>query len=327
MQLAILGNGAWGTALAISFAVRHGVTLWGRDPAQMHQLAQERINQRYLPGALFPPGLQLESQLSRALATAQLIIVAVPVAALRHTIQSLHPLPPQVPILWACKGFEPSSGFLPHQVVEEALGCLHPCGALSGPSFAEEVAAGQPAALTLAALQPIFARQTAQRLHGQRLRIYSSTDVVGVEIAGALKNVIAIASGLSDGLCLGLNARAALITRGLAEIARLGVALGGRHETFMGLSGLGDLVLTCTGALSRNYRVGLQLAEGRALEQIMQELGHVAEGVSSAGAALQLAQRHQVEMPITAAVHQVLCARWQPAQAVEMLLAREPRAE
>lgn len=327
MQLVILGNGAWGTALSISFAVRHRVTLWGRDPAQMARLAQERSNQRYLPGALFPPGLQLQADLPNALGAAQLIIVAVPVAALRHTLQAVRPHAPHVPILWACKGFERSSGFLPHQVVQEVLGTTRPCGALSGPSFAEEVAAGQPAALTLAAWQPTFARETAQHLHGQRLRIYSSTDVVGVEMAGALKNVIAIASGLCDGLSLGLNARAALITRGLAEMARLGVALGGRPETFMGLSGLGDLILTCTGALSRNYRVGLQLASGRPLEQIMQELGHVAEGVSSAGAALQLAQRHQVEMPITAAVQQVLSGCWRPEQAAEMLLARESRPE
>ncbi len=327
MQLAILGSGAWGTALSISFAARHGVTLWGRDQAQLLQLAHDRVNQRYLPGAWFPSGLHLESSLQQALAPAQLVIVAVPVAALRSTLQQLQYLPAHVPVLWACKGFELPSGFLPHQVVEEVLGSVRPSGALSGPSFAEEVAAGQPAALTLAAAQPAFARETAQRLHGQRLRIYSSSDVVGVEIAGALKNVIAIGSGLSDGLSLGLNARAALITRGLAEIARLGVALGGRNETFMGLSGLGDLILTCTGNLSRNYRVGFQLAGGRALDQIMRELGHVAEGVSSAGAALQLAQRHQVEMPITIAVHHVLSGQWKPAQAVEMLLAREPRPE
>lgn len=327
MKLAILGAGAWGTALAISFAGRHPSTLWGRDAEVMADIGATRVNGRYLPNHLLPPQLAVTTDLTDALAEADLAIVAVPVAGLRETLQALTQVRPGMSLLWACKGFDPRSGFLPHQIVVETVPASTLCGVLSGPSFAEEVAAGKPSAVTLASPHPTFARETARALHGHRLRLYSSTDLVGVEIAGALKNVIAIAAGLSDELDLGLNARAALITRGLAEIARLGVALGGRAETFMGLSGLGDLVLTCTGALSRNYRVGQGLARGNTLAAIMENLGHVAEGATSATSAVTLARHHQVEMPITEAVQAVLAGTIGVREAVDLLLAREPRPE
>jgi len=327
VNIVILGSGAWGTALALSFSGRHGVTLWGRDAHFLKTLESTRLNSRYLPKHPLPPHLVIESHLPRALAQAELAVVAVPVAGLRETLKLVAHQQPNLPVLWACKGFETGSGFLPHQIVAETLPSNVSCGVLSGPSFAEEIANGLPAAITLASASTDFARQTSQALHGHRLRIYSSSDVVGVELAGALKNVIAIAAGLSDGLNLGYNARAALITRGLAEIARLGVAVGGRIETFMGLSGLGDLVLTCTGALSRNYRVGLALARGESLPAILSGLGHVAEGVTSAAEAYRLARHHEVEMPITEAVRAVLSGELTVHKAVEQLMAREPRSE
>ena len=327
MKLAILGAGAWGTALAISFVGRHPCTLWGRSADAMGVMRTTRINSRYLPRHLLPPQLTVTANLREAAQDADLAILAVPVAALRETLQQLQHHHPKLPLLWACKGFDPDSGYLPHQIVAETVAAGTLSGVLSGPSFAEEVAAGLPAAITLASPHPAFARETARTLHGHRLRLYSSTDLVGVEIAGALKNVIAIATGLSDQLGLGLNARAALITRGLAEIARLGVALGGRAETFMGLSGLGDLVLTCTGNLSRNYRVGLGLGRGETLPEILGNLGHVAEGVTSAASAVALARHHQVEMPITEAVQGVLHGTLTAHEAVEQLLSREPRPE
>jgi glycerol-3-phosphate dehydrogenase (NAD(P)+) len=327
VNIVILGSGAWGTALALSFSGRHGVTLWGRDSGFLKTLESTRLNSRYLPKHPLPPHLVIEADVSRALAQAELAIVTVPVAGLRETLTQITHHQPNLPVLWACKGFETGNGFLPHQIVAETLPTHTPCGALSGPSFAEEIANGLPAAITLASASADFARQTSQVLHGHRLRIYSSTDVVGVELAGALKNVIAIAAGLSDGLDLGHNASAALITRGLAEMARLGVALGGRAETFMGLSGLGDLVLTCTGSLSRNYRVGLALARGESLPAILSGLGHVAEGVTSAAEAYRLARHHEVEMPITEAVRAVLSGELTVHKAVEQLMAREPRSE
>jgi glycerol-3-phosphate dehydrogenase (NAD(P)+) len=231
------------------------------------------------------------------------------------------------PLVWLCKGFEEGTGALPHQIAAGALGDRARYGALSGPSFAEEVARGLPCALTLASRDAAFAREAAALLHGGRMRVYYSSDLVGVEIGGAVKNVMAIAAGISDGLGLGLNARAALITRGLAEIARLGIALGGQPETFMGLAGAGDLILTATGELSRNRRVGLELARGRSLKEVVASLGHVAEGVHSAREAARLAASRGVEMPVTDAVSAVLEARLAPAAAVERLLARESKME
>jgi len=294
------------------------------DPAQAQAIAAARRNARYLPEIALPESLAIGSDLHAALAGAELLIAATPVAGLRDLLARLQG--GKVPLLWLCKGFEQDSAALPHEIVA-ASGIRAPSGALSGPSFALEVAKGLPCALTLASADAAFAAKSAAQLHGGRLRVYHSDDVVGVEIGGAVKNVLAIAVGICDGLGLGQNARAALVTRGLAELARLGVALGGRAETVMGLTGAGDLILTATGDLSRNRRVGLELARGKPLQAIIADLGHVAEGVLSAHATLARARSCGVEMPITTAVDAVLGGRVTPQQAVELLLARDPRAE
>jgi glycerol-3-phosphate dehydrogenase (NAD(P)+) len=323
-SLAVLGAGAWGTALSVALAGRHEVTLWARDPTQSRALASERRNARYLPEIALPEALRVESVLDRALSGAQLLVAATPVAGLRELLSKLKG--GKVPLVWLCKGFEQDSAALPHEIVA-ASGIRAPSGALAGPSFALEVAKDLPCALTLASADAAFAANAAAQLHGGRLRVYHSDDVVGVEIGGAVKNVLAIAVGICDGLGLGQNARAALVTRGLAELARLGVALGGRAETVMGLTGAGDLILTATGDLSRNRRVGLELARGKPLQTIIAELGHVAEGVHSARATLARAGACGVEMPICAAVNAVLGGRVTPPQAVELLLSRDPRSE
>ncbi len=322
--LAVLGAGAWGTALAAVLAPRHRVALWARDSAQAKALAAARRNARYLPEIALPESLRIDADLDQALSGAELLIAATPVAGLRDLLGRLRG--GKVPLVWLCKGFEQDSAALPHEIVA-ASGIRAPSGALSGPSFALEVAKGLPCALTLASADAAFAARAAAELHGGRLRVYRSDDVAGVEIGGAVKNVLAIAVGICDGLGLGQNARAALITRGLAELARLGVALGGRAETVMGLTGAGDLILTATGDLSRNRRVGLELARGKPLPAIVADLGHVAEGVRSAHATLARAKSCGVDMPITAAVDAVLEARITPQQAVEQLLARDPKAE
>jgi len=326
--IAVLGAGAWGTALAATLANRHRVALWARDPEQATAIAAARRNQRYLPEITLPDSLQVGSDPEKAIAKAELLIAATPVAGLRDLLSKLRggPHGAHVPLLWLCKGFEQDSAALPHEIVG-ASGIRAPSGALSGPSFALEVARGLPCALTLASTDAGFAAQAAARLHGGRLRVYHSDDVMGVEIGGAVKNVLAVAAGICDGLGLGQNARAALITRGLAELARLGVALGGRAETVMGLTGAGDLILTATGDLSRNRRVGLELARGKPLRAIIADLGHVAEGVRSARATLARAGACGVDMPITAAVNAVLEGNLTPQQAVEALLARDPRGE
>ncbi|MDX1374515.1 MAG: NAD(P)H-dependent glycerol-3-phosphate dehydrogenase [Burkholderiales bacterium] len=327
--VAVLGAGAWGTALACALAARGTAVLWARDPAQAGDMAEARRNARYLPDIAFPQSLEVTADLAKAAAGAPLLLLATPVAGLRDLLARLAALDlAQMPgLVWLCKGFERDSGRLPHEIVEAALGPGRRCGALSGPSFALEVARGLPCALTLAARDAEFARLTAAYVHGGRIRVYYSDDLVGVELGGALKNVIAIAVGLCDGLALGQNARAALITRGLAELTRLGVALGGRPETFQGLAGAGDLILTPTGDLSRNRRVGLELAQGKALDAVLRGLGHVAEGVRSAREAARRAAALGVDMPITAAVLDVLEARLDPAGAVERLLARDARSE
>src|SRR2546425_4456155 len=299
MRVAVLGAGAWGTAISCVLAVRLEVTLWARDAAQAATIGTSRRNERYLPGFELPSTVKVSADLAEATHGAQLLLAATPVAGLRQLLQQLRGA---LPVVWLCKGFEEGSAELPHQIAAAVLGKGARCGALSGPSFAEEVARGLPCALTLASPDGAFAREAASLLHGGRMRVYYSTDLIGVEIGGAVKNVLAIAAGISDGLGLGLNARAALITRGLAEMTRLGVALGGRPETFMGLAGAGDLVLTCTGELSRNRRVGLLLARGESLDAILNQLGHVAEGVVSAPAVEALATEKRVDMPITRAV-------------------------
>jgi glycerol-3-phosphate dehydrogenase (NAD(P)+) len=301
-RVAVLGAGAWGSALAAVLAPRLEVALWARDQAQAAAIAASRRNERYLPGIEIPRPVDVTADLARATSGAQLLLAATPVAGLRELAQKVGA---RIPMVWLCKGFEQGSGLLPHQVIEAVLGEAR-CGVLSGPSFAAEVARGLPCALTLASRDMAFARDSAALLHGGRMRVYYSADLVGVEIGGAVKNVMAIAAGISDGLGLGLNARAALITRGLAEIARLGAAFGGSPETLFGLAGAGDLILTATGDLSRNRRVGLELARGRKLDEILAALGHVAEGVSSTKEVARIAAARGVEMPVTDAVNAVL---------------------
>jgi glycerol-3-phosphate dehydrogenase (NAD(P)+) len=327
MNIAVLGAGAWGTALAISLSSHHHVILWARDAGQIAAMSGSRSNRRYLPEISLPPELRLTHDLSAALADAELVLVVVPVSALRATLRRVAQTCRPVPVVWACKGFEAETAQLPHQVVAETLPQDFPCGVLSGPSFALEVARGLPTALTLASNDGEFARRAAQALHHARLRIYSSTDVVGVEVGGAVKNVLAIAAGIADGMGFGHNARAALITRGLAEMTRLGIKLGGRAETLGGLSGAGDLILTCTGDLSRNRQVGMLLAQQHALPDILRQLGHVAEGVYTVREIHHLAQRLGVNMPICAAVYDVLYEHLPAASAVEALLSRAPSAE
>jgi glycerol-3-phosphate dehydrogenase (NAD(P)+) len=323
-RVAVLGAGAWGTAIARVLSARLEVSLWARDAAQAEVLGRTRRNQRYLPEMELPPAVAVHSDLSRALAGASLLLAATPVAGLRELFGAVGA---SLPIVWLCKGFEQGTGLLPHEIAAQALPRGVALGALSGPSFAEEAARGLPCAVTLASKDARFARDTAALLHGGRMRVYFSADLVGVEIAGAVKNVMAIAAGISDGLRLGQNARAALITRGLAEITRLGVALGGAPETFMGLAGAGDLILTATGDLSRNRRVGLALAQGRKLDDILRELGHVAEGVRSAKEVARRAAAQRVEMPVTSAVTAVLEGKLTPAAAVEQLLSRDAKEE
>ena len=334
MNLTVLGAGAWGTALAASTAARHPTRLWARDAAQAALLHADRTNARYLPGVALPDALHIEADFDAALAHARggLVIVATPMAALDELLRRIGAR--AAGVIWLCKGFEQRTGRLGHEIAR-AVDPQARVGVLSGPSFAIEVARAQPTALVAASADPTLCAQAVQALHSDHLRVYTSDDAVGVEVGGAVKNVLAIATGIADGMPghgdgpagLGLNARAALITRGLAEMTRLGLALGARAETFMGLSGLGDLVLTATGDLSRNRRVGQLLAQGLPLARILAELGHVAEGVSSAPMVLQRARALQVDMPITQAVVAVLDGLTTPAQALEQLMGRGARPE
>jgi glycerol-3-phosphate dehydrogenase (NAD(P)+) len=332
MKMAVLGAGAWGTALAIAAAARNDVLLWARDAAQATALDRQRINQTYLPEVPLPPNVAVGHDLAAALAHADggLLVLAAPMAGLRGLLQAV---PEGQSAVWLCKGFEAGTGLLGHEIAR-LLRPVRPCAVLSGPSFALEVARGQPTALVAASEDADLAERIAAALHGESLRIYTSADVAGVEVGGALKNVLAIATGMLDGMAAagaagapGLNARAALITRGLAEMTRLGLALGARAETFMGLSGLGDLVLTATGDLSRNRKVGLLLAAGLPLAEVLSRLGHVAEGVYTARTVADRAEQLGVEMPITQAVVDVLEGRLQPPVAMARLMARQSRAE
>ena len=326
MKVCILGAGAWGTSLAVTLAASHHVTLYAREEGLPESMASSRENKQFLPGVAIPVSVVTTGDFSRT-GEADIIIAATSVAGLRPTLRQLQGQNNAAPVIWLCKGFEAGTSKLPHQIAADELGAGTRYGALSGPSFAIEVARGLPVALTLASPDNAFATQTAAQLHGGTMRIYSSNDLVGVEVGGAVKNVMAIATGISDGLGLGHNARAALITRGLAEMARLGVALGGRMETFMGLTGMGDLILTATGDLSRNRTVGLKLASAQKLDDVLGSLGHVAEGVYTARETLALATKLGVDMPITRAVCAVLFEAAQPRDAVASLLAREARSE
>jgi glycerol-3-phosphate dehydrogenase (NAD(P)+) len=337
MKITVLGAGAWGTALAMAAASEqgqaHAVRLWARDPLQAQHLQADRCNSRYLPGLVFPSALSVlalaEDALAQAMADQDLVVVATPMAGLRPMLARLRGL--SVPVVWLCKGFERPAdgdalGLLGHEICAEVAPGLA-AGVLSGPSFALEVARARPTALVAASRQPAVSALLVEAFHSPVLRVYANDDVVGVEVGGAVKNVMAIATGLCDGLNLGLNARAALITRGLAETTRLGLALGARTDTFMGLSGLGDLVLTATGDLSRNRQVGQLLAQGRSLADAVASLGHVAEGVYSARTVAQRARYLGLDMPITDAVVALLDGRLQPEQAVARLMGRDPTAE
>jgi glycerol-3-phosphate dehydrogenase (NAD(P)+) len=327
--IAVLGAGSWGTALAVLIA-RNGfpVLLWGHDPARMATLERERENTRYLPGTRFPDNLVICDDLLATAERAAHLLLVVPSHAFRATLEAMKTrLPATTIIAWATKGLEPATGRLLSQVAEDVLGPGQPLGIISGPTFAREVAQGLPTAVTVAARDLTTAEAIARWLHGERVRTYTSTDVIGVELGGAIKNVLAIATGISDGLGLGANARAALITRGLAEMRRLIEALGGKPETVMGLAGIGDLVLTCTDNQSRNRQVGLALGKGRKLQVTLAEIGQVAEGVATAREVRSLAQRLKVDMPITEQVYRVLFEGLAPQAAVEALLRRNARQE
>jgi glycerol-3-phosphate dehydrogenase (NAD(P)+) len=339
MKVTLLGAGAWGTAMASQAARQlraEDVCLWSRSAKQLQAIAQSGENQAYLPDISLPKNLQLESDFSAAvkrLGPKDLLVIATPMSGLSETIANIlkiaeHPLN----IIWLCKGLEPSTALLPHQVVERegrlhSHGLKHAYGALSGPSFAHEVGAGMPCALTVASASEQLCKIVQAAFHHGNMRVYSTDDLVGVELGGAIKNVLAIAAGIGDGLNLGLNARAAVLTRGLAEMMRLVKAAGGKSETCMGLTGVGDLILTATGDLSRNRRVGLELAVGKSLDQILASLGHVAEGVLCAAAVGDLARRLNVEMPITAMMSEVLAGRIAPKEALKKLMGRDPKME
>jgi glycerol-3-phosphate dehydrogenase (NAD(P)+) len=326
VNLTVLGAGAWGTAMAVHASASHPTWLWARDAAQAAQLHAARRNERYLPGIALPGALSITASFEDAVAHAAggLILIATPMAGLDAVLRRLPAGSPGV--LWLCKGLEHGTGRLGHEIAQAARAEAR-VGVLSGPSFALEVARGQPTALVAASTDEPLRQQAIEALHADRLRIYTSADPIGVEVGGAVKNVLAIATGIADGLELGLNARAALVTRGLAEMTRFGVALGAQAETFMGLSGLGDLVLTATGDLSRNRSVGLRLARGAPLPAILAELGHVAEGVGTAAVVRRRAAALGVEMPITEAVAAVIDGALTPAAALARLMGREARTE
>jgi glycerol-3-phosphate dehydrogenase (NAD(P)+) len=327
--IAVLGAGSWGTALAIQFA-RGGrpVRLWGRDRERLTAMAAGRRNERYLASAQFPDSLQVEPDLARALAGARDVLIVVPSHAFRALLSQLAPhLAPDMHVAWATKGFEHGSLQLPHQVAREVLGAERRVAVLSGPTFAREVGAGLPTAMTVASPDAPYARALAHELSSANFRAYTSTDIMGVEIGGAVKNVLAVGAGLSDGLGFGANTRVALITRGLKEMTRLGVALGAQRDTFMGLAGLGDLVLTCTDDQSRNRRFGLLLAAGRTAQAALAEIGQAVEGYAAAGVIHEVAARAGVEMPLCEMAYRVLYQHLPARDAVRSLMSRPIKAE
>lgn len=327
--IVVLGAGSWGTALAIQFArTGRSTLLWGHDRGHLAELARERRNSRYLPDALFPDSLSIEPDLASALRSGRDVLVAVPSHALRGLlVEVAQHRSGSMRLAWATKGFELSTGLLPHQVAEQVLGSNVPTAVISGPTFAREVGAGLPTAMTVAASDEAFAGELAQSISGLNFRAYTSTDVIGVEIGGAIKNVLAIGAGISDGLGFGANTRIALITRGLVEMTRLGVALGARKETFMGLAGLGDLVLTCTDNQSRNRRLGLALAAGEGVASAQRTIGQVVEGVLAARAVREVATRAHVEMPICEQLYRVVHEGLAPKAAVKELMSRALKPE
>jgi glycerol-3-phosphate dehydrogenase (NAD(P)+) len=328
-RISVLGAGSWGTALARLLAGNgHPVTLWGHHREHIERLAAERVNHRYLPNAPFPPNLEVEADLTRAVENHATVLIVVPSHAFRHLLLGIRDaLLPGAGIAWATKGLEGQSGRLLHEIVRELLGPARPSAVLSGPTFANEVAAEQPTAMTVASEYAEFAKQWAGWLHNKNFRVYTTDDIIGVQLGGATKNVMAIAAGVADGLGFGANARAALLTRGLAEMMRLGLALGGRAETLMGLAGAGDLILTCTGDQSRNRRFGLGLGKGLSREEITAQIGQEIEGIAAAGLIYRLSRQHGVDMPITEQTYRILYEGLAPEEAVQNLLIREPKSE
>jgi glycerol-3-phosphate dehydrogenase (NAD(P)+) len=327
--MAVLGAGSWGTALAVHFA-RSGkpTRLWGRNAARIASMRAERANERYLPGGAFPDALSVVSDLQAALRGALDVLLVVPSEGFRPLLEAVAPLlEAESRLAWATKGFEAESGKLPHQVAREILGSEHSIAVLSGPTFAREVGAGLPTAMTVASPDPAFAAALARDLSSARFRAYTSTDIVGVEVGGAVKNVLAVGAGLSDGLGFGANTRVALITRGLVEMTRLGSALGATRATFMGLAGLGDLVLTCTDDQSRNRRFGLKLAAGRSVVEAREEIGQSVEGFVAAKAVHAVAARERIEMPLCEGVYQILYEGRPASQVVQALMTRPIKSE
>ena len=327
--IAVIGAGSWGTALALQFA-RGGreIRLWGRDAKQLAAISSDGVNNRYLPDVQFPDNLHVEADLATCLDGVRDIVISVPSHGLRETLIKVQPLlDSSARICWATKGFELSTGKLPHQVAGEILGSDRAMAVLSGPTFAKEVGVGLPTAMTIAASDAEFADDLAAALSGDSFRAYTSGDLIGVEVGGAVKNVLAIGAGLSDGLGFGANTRIALITRGLVEMTRLGVALGAKQDTFMGLAGMGDLVLTCTDNLSRNRRMGLALAGGKSIEEAQQEIQQVVEGVLAAKAVKQVADRLSVEMPICQGIYRILYEGVPPREVVSALMGRALKPE
>ena len=327
--VAVLGAGSWGTALA-SLLARHDypTVLWGRDAAQLEAIASSHENRRYLPGVPLPESLHATADLAAAVASAEWILVVTPSHAFPETLRALAPLRrPGAGVAWATKGFEPGSGRFLHEVAGELLGPDVPLAVVTGPSFAKEVAQGLPTAVTVHSDDDEFAQAVADALHGPAFRAYTGSDMLGAELGGAMKNVLAVATGLADGMALGLNARAGLITRGLNEMLRLNNKLGGRAETLMGLAGLGDLVLTATGDLSRNRRLGLALGRGQSLHEAVREIGQVVESVQTVDEVMRLARRHAIELPISALVQRILHEEITPAEGLKIILAREQKPE
>lgn len=329
MNITVLGTGAWGTALGMHFALHgHSIKMWSHNAEHAQTMQETRLNERYLPGFRLPENLDVFADLGEALQDCELVLVVTPVVGLRTSVELLKQHnAAHLPILTACKGFELDSGLLTFQVVKEVLPENDKIGVLSGPSFAQELAKQLPCAVVLASENSAWISQLAQELNTTVMRLYANEDVIGVSVGGAVKNVMAIATGLSDGLNYGLNARAALVTRGLAEITRLAVAMGAQHKTMMGLAGMGDLILTCTGALSRNRKVGLGLAEGKSLHQVLKEIGHVAEGVPTIEEVHNAAARHQIDMPITSMLYQLVRNELAAEDVMNRLMQREPTSE
>lgn len=327
MIFTVIGAGSWGTALAMQMA-RNGTTyLWGRNPQHIEDMQVSRTNEAYLPGVKFPEDLILEADLETAIQASDAILVVSPSHAFAEILKKIKPHLASRPLAWASKGFEPGSGRFLHEVVQEIIGTNNPIALVTGPSFAKDVADGKPTLVTVASTNPDFAHEVAHALHNDKFRVYISDDLIGAELGGAVKNVLALATGMCDGMQLGDNTRAAILTRGMAEMMRLGAAMHCKAETLMGLSGLGDLVLTCTGDLSRNRRMGLALGRGQSIADAKKEIGQVVEGIGTADEVMRLAKKHKVDMPISEHVWKVVNGKMTPIEAVKELMSRGPRQE